>query len=73
MKALSSRANVGAKELMKTAKSRVEWRVMTATALKEHSTPRERDGFFRCDVRAKLISCQHGTKSKEFLKNQTNN
>ena len=36
VKALSTWANVEAKELMKTAKSRVEWRAMTANALKEH-------------------------------------
>ena len=38
VKALSKWANVEAKELMKTAKSRVEWRAMTINALKEHGT-----------------------------------
>ena len=38
VKALSTWANVEAKELMKTTKSRVEWRAMTANALKEHGT-----------------------------------
>ena len=34
--ALSTWANVEGKELMKTTKSRVEWKAMTANALKEH-------------------------------------
>lgn len=38
VKALSTWANVEAKELMKTAKSRKEWKAMTANALKEHGT-----------------------------------
>ncbi len=38
VKALSTWVNVEAKELMKTAKSRKEWRAMTANALKEHGT-----------------------------------
>ena len=36
VKTLSTWPNVEAKELMKTTKSRVEWRAMTANALKEH-------------------------------------
>eukprot|EP00795_Rhopilema_esculentum_P001375 gene1375-biopygen10045 len=38
VKALSTWANVEAKELIKTAKSRVEWKAMTVNALKEHGT-----------------------------------
>ena len=38
VKALSTWAKVEVKELMKATKSRVEWRAMTANALKEHST-----------------------------------
>ena len=38
VKALSTWANVEAKELIKTAKNRVEWRAMTANALKKHGT-----------------------------------
>eukprot|EP00795_Rhopilema_esculentum_P010402 gene10401-biopygen12979 len=38
VKALSTWANVEAKELIKTAKSRVEWKAMTVNALKEHDT-----------------------------------
>ena len=38
VKALSRRARADAIELMKTTKSRVEWRAMIANALKEHGT-----------------------------------
>ena len=38
VKALSKWAKVEAKELMKTTKSRVEWRVVTVNALKKHGT-----------------------------------
>ena len=38
VKALSTWANVEATELMKTTKSRVAWRAMTANTLKKHGT-----------------------------------
>ena len=38
VKALSKWANVEAEELMNTTIRRVEWRAMTANALKEHGT-----------------------------------
>ena len=38
VKALITWANVEAKEMIKTAMSRVEWKAMTVYALKEHGT-----------------------------------
>ena len=38
VKGLSTWANVEAEELMKTTKSRIEWRAMIANALEEHGT-----------------------------------
>ena len=59
MKALSTWANVEAKELMKTAKSRVEWRGHDSQRFEgARHLERERDMQMKCNLKVTLYSSQ---------------